>query len=112
MRDRFSRFVPMQLEFYRFCAPGEARQFISDGRIELGGALPVNPQRGLIGEAYSHQMIGLAEAARQIRGTAMKQVPAVENILVHRGSKHPNKCSRAAEDEVRTMNVRQMHRRS
>jgi acetyl-CoA acetyltransferase len=87
--DHFSPFVLMQLEAYGFCGRGEARHFISDGRIEVGGALPINPHGGLIGEAYIHQMNGIAEAVRQVRGTAVNQVANVENVLVTGGPAIP-----------------------
>jgi hypothetical protein len=40
-----------------------ARLFIDGGAIELGGALPVNPNGGHLGEAYIHGMNGIAEAS-------------------------------------------------
>jgi acetyl-CoA acetyltransferase len=83
--DHFTPFVLMQLEAFGFCEPREARHFIANGRIELGGELPVNPHGGLIGEAYIHGMNGIAEAVRQVRGSAVNQVPNVEHVLVSAG---------------------------
>ena len=50
------------------------RHFIADGALELGGALPINPHGGQLGEAYIHGMNGIAEGVRQVRGTAVNQV--------------------------------------
>jgi acetyl-CoA acetyltransferase len=87
--DHFTPFVLIQLEELGFCPPGAARDFIRDGAIELGGALPINPHGGQLGEAYIHGMNGIAEAVRQVRGTAVNQVPDVENVLVTAGTGVP-----------------------
>jgi acetyl-CoA acetyltransferase len=72
--DHFTPFVLVQLEELGFCGPGEARDFISGGAIEVGGLLPVNTHGGQLGEAYIHGMNGIAEAVRQVRGTSPNQV--------------------------------------
>ncbi len=82
-------YVLMQLEELGFCKPGEAKDFIADGGIELGGHLPLNTHGGQLGEAYIHGMNGIAEAVRQIRGTSVNQVPDVENVLVTAGTGVP-----------------------
>ena len=87
--DHFTPFVLIQLEELGFCGRGEAPDFIKDGGIELGGRLPVNPNGGQLGEAYIHGMNGIAEAVRQLRGTAANQVPSVENVLVTAGTGVP-----------------------
>ncbi|RAY13474.1 lipid-transfer protein [Actinomadura craniellae] len=87
--DHFTPFVMIQLEELGFCARGEARDFISDGGIEIDGRLPVNPNGGQLGEAYIHGMNGIAEGVRQIRGTAANQVPGVEHVLVTAGTGVP-----------------------
>jgi acetyl-CoA acetyltransferase len=87
--DHFTPFVLTQLEELGFCKPGEAKDFITGGRIELGGALPVNTHGGQLGEAYLHGMNGIAEAVRQVRGTAVNQVPDVEHVLVTAGTGVP-----------------------
>lgn len=87
--DHFTPFVLVQLEELGFCRPGEARHFISDGNIEVGGGLPVNTHGGQLGEAYIHGMNGIAEAVRQIRGTAVNQVPEVTNVVVTAGTGVP-----------------------
>jgi acetyl-CoA acetyltransferase len=83
--DHFAPMVLMQLEALGFCAPGEAKDFVAGGRIEIGGGLPINTHGGQLGEAYIHGINGIAEAVRQIRGSALNQVPDVEHVLVTSG---------------------------
>jgi acetyl-CoA acetyltransferase len=83
--DHFTPYVIQQLEAYGFCRPGEARDFVRAGEHGRGGSLPVNPNGGQLGEAYIHGMNGLAEAVRQVRGTAVNQVPGGKHVLVTGG---------------------------
>jgi len=85
----FTPFVLIQLEELGFCPRGEARNFIADGAIELGGRLPLNTHGGQLGEAYIHGMNGIAEGVRQVRGTAVNQVDDVEHVLVTAGTGVP-----------------------
>ena len=87
--DHFTPFVLQQLEEFGFCGRGEAKDFIADGAIELGGRLPLNTHGGQLGEAYLHGMNGIAEGVRQVRGTSVNQVPDVENVLVTAGTGVP-----------------------
>jgi acetyl-CoA acetyltransferase len=87
--DHFTPYVLMQLEELGFCARGEARHFIAGGAIELGGALPLNPHGGQLGEGYLHGMNGITEAVRQVRGTAVNQVPGDAPVLVTAGTGVP-----------------------
>jgi acetyl-CoA acetyltransferase len=87
--DHFTPCVLLQLEELGFCPRGEARHFIAGGAIELGGALPVNPHGGQLGEAYIHGMNGIAEGVRQIRGTAVNQVAGDGPVLVTAGTGVP-----------------------
>ncbi|GAA1310689.1 lipid-transfer protein [Planotetraspora silvatica] len=87
--DHFTPFVLNQLEELGFCGHGEAKDFIQNGGIEIDGHLPVNPHGGQLGEAYIHGMNGIAEAVRQIRGTAVNQVAGVQNVLVTAGTGVP-----------------------
>jgi acetyl-CoA acetyltransferase len=87
--DHFTPFVLVQLEEFGFCGRGEAKDFVRDGHIELGGRLPINPHGGQLGEAYIHGMNGIAEAVRQVRGTAVNQVPGVEHVVVTAGTGVP-----------------------
>ncbi|MEV0764019.1 lipid-transfer protein [Nocardia sp. NPDC050435] len=87
--DHFTPFVLMQLEELGFCARGEAKDFIADGAIEIGGRLPLNTHGGQLGEAYIHGMNGIAEAVRQIRGTSVNQVEGLTDIVVTAGTGVP-----------------------
>jgi acetyl-CoA acetyltransferase len=87
--DHFTPFVLAQLEEFGFCGPGEAKDFIADGGIEIGGRLPVNTHGGQLGEAYLHGMNGIAEGVRQVRGTSVNQVDGAEHVLVTGGTGVP-----------------------
>ena len=87
--DHFTPFVLCQLEEFGFCGRGEAKDFLRDGNIELGGRLPVNTHGGQLGEAYIHGMNGIAEGVRQVRGTSVNQVDATEHVLVTAGTGVP-----------------------
>src|SRR5207249_9143514 len=87
--DHFTPYVLIQLEELGFCGRGEARDFIAAGAIELGGRLPVNPHGGQLGEAYIHGMNGIAEAVRQLRGTAANQVDGAQRVMVTAGTGVP-----------------------
>jgi acetyl-CoA acetyltransferase len=87
--DHFTPFVLMQLEELGFCGRGEAKDFIADGAIELGGRLPLNTHGGQLGEAYIHGMNGIAEGVRQMRGTSVNQVEDARHVLVTAGTGVP-----------------------
>ncbi|MEW2406818.1 lipid-transfer protein [Streptomyces griseoviridis] len=81
--DHFTPFVLMQLEEFGFCGKGEGADFVA------GRTLPLNTHGGQLGEAYLHGMNGIAEAVRQLRGTAANPVPDAERILVTAGTGVP-----------------------
>jgi acetyl-CoA acetyltransferase len=87
--DHFTPYVLMQLEELGFCTRGEARNYIADGAIEMGGRLPLNPHGGQLGEGYLHGMNGIAEAVRQVRGSSVNQVPGDGPVLVTAGTGVP-----------------------
>jgi hypothetical protein len=45
----------------------------------------VNPNGGLLGEAYIHGMNNILEGVRQVRGSAANQVDNTEHVLVSAG---------------------------
>jgi acetyl-CoA acetyltransferase len=84
--ENFSPVVFLQLEAFGFCGRGEAKDFIADGNIELGGKIPLNTNGGLLGEAYIHGVNNVLEGTRQIRGTAANQVAGAEHVLCATGA--------------------------
>jgi acetyl-CoA acetyltransferase len=87
--DHFTPYVLFQLEALGFCKRGEAKDFIAEGHLAMGGKLPLNPHGGLLGEAYIHGLNNIAEAVRQIRGTAVNQIANVERLVVTGGTGVP-----------------------
>ncbi|WP_030437092.1 lipid-transfer protein [Actinoplanes subtropicus] len=81
--DHFTPYVLLQLEELGFCGRGEAGHLIASDR------LPINPNGGQLGEAYIHGMNGIAEAVRQIRGTAANQIAGDGPVLVTAGTGVP-----------------------
>ncbi len=87
--DHFTPLALPQLEEFGFCKRGEAKDFIRDGNIEIGGRLPINTNGGQLGEAYIHGMNGIAEGVRLVRGTSTNQPDNVEHVLVTGGTMVP-----------------------
>jgi acetyl-CoA acetyltransferase len=83
--DAFSPLVLFALERFGYCGPGEAAAWVQDGRIELGGALPVNTSGGLLSEAHVAGWNSICEMVRQLRGTAgASQIPGAQ--VLHWGT--------------------------
>jgi acetyl-CoA acetyltransferase len=68
--DGFSPQVLWTLERFGFCAPGQAAEWVQDGRIELGGELPVNTSGGHLSEGHSNGWGQTLEIVHQLRGQA------------------------------------------
>lgn len=83
--DAFSSIVLFQLEEFGFCGFGEAKDFIQDGALELGGRLPSNTHGGQLSEAYIHGINGVNEGVRLIRGTSVNQPAKNDCVLVTGG---------------------------
>lgn len=68
--DCFTFEVIHQLEAAGFCKAGEGHEFVRDGRIGPGGALPVNTGGGLLSDGHLAAMNNIVEAAAQLTGRA------------------------------------------
>lgn len=84
--DSFTITVLLTLEDLGFCPKGEGGRFVEGGRLELGGALPINTDGG--GLSSNHPgMRGIflvIEAVRQLRAEAgPRQVADCRLVLVH-----------------------------
>jgi acetyl-CoA acetyltransferase len=80
--DAFSPLVLWALESYGFCDLGEGGSFVSDGRISVGGLLPVNTAGGSLSGAYIHGFNLITEGVRQLREESDNQVPGARTCLV------------------------------
>ncbi|HEY4856286.1 MAG TPA: hypothetical protein VIH98_06355 [Xanthobacteraceae bacterium] len=79
--DAFSPLVLFALERFGYCGPGEAAQWVQGGRIELGGALPVNTSGGLLSEAHVAGWNSICEMVRQLRASAGASQIANASVL-------------------------------
>jgi acetyl-CoA acetyltransferase len=85
--DGFSPSTYYWLESAGFCGLGEAFEFVQDGRIAIGGQLPVNTHGGALSEGRLHSMGHLAEGVFQItRRAGPRQVADCHVALVTAGS--------------------------
>jgi acetyl-CoA acetyltransferase len=76
VQDAHSPAVLLALENYGFCGPGEALDFIQDGRISLGGELPLNSSGGQLSEGYMLGWLHHVELFHQLRGDCgERQIP-------------------------------------
>lgn len=80
--DCYTIAVLMTLEDYGFCPKGHGGAFVSEGRIRLGGDLPINTSGGLLSETGLPGMHLVVEAVRQMRGTSVNQVNGAKTCLV------------------------------
>ncbi len=80
--DCFTIAVLMTLEDYGFCAKGQGGQFVQDGRIELGGELPINTSGGLLSETGMPGLQLVIEGVRQMRGESVNQVKGAHTCAV------------------------------
>jgi acetyl-CoA acetyltransferase len=81
--DNFTISVLLWLEHGGFCGPGEGGAFVENGRIRLGGELPVNTAGGNLSESYMEGWLHVVEGVTQIRGDGgARQVEGAEVCLV------------------------------
>ena len=82
--DCFTTTEYMAIDHLGLTPPGQSWQAVEDGRIERGGACPVNMSGGLIGCGHPVGATGarmLFDAARQVTGTAGEcQIEGAERI--------------------------------
>jgi acetyl-CoA acetyltransferase len=76
-------YMPLRsLESYGFVPDGQAWRYVIEQGTGPDSPLPVNTHGGHLSEAYLHGMNGIIEAVRQLRGTAVNQVPDADVALV------------------------------
>jgi len=81
IQDAHASVIPITLENYGYCKPGEALDFIQDGRIELGGELPINTSGGQLSEGYMVGWLHNVEIFKQLRGEAgPRQLPKCDRV--------------------------------
>ncbi|MGE0801740.1 MAG: thiolase family protein [Lautropia sp.] len=66
--DSFSTHVPLALEGYGYCRPGEFDKLVRETGIGPGGGLPVNTSGGHLSETYMQGWNHQVEIVRQLRG--------------------------------------------
>ena len=88
--DAFSPLVPISLEAYGFCKPGEGGPMAESGALRAdGGSLPCNTSGGSLSEAYVHGMNLIIEGVRQLRGQSTNQLARCETVMVSSGNGVP-----------------------
>lgn len=84
--DAFTSEIIMQLESFGFCGPGEGKDLVREGALDIDGRLPNNTHGGLLSEGYIHGMNNIAEGVRLVRGDSTSQPSRrVEHVLVSSG---------------------------
>jgi len=77
--DCFTAIAIVTLEDYGFCAKGEGGPWVENGRIEIGGELPVNTHGGLLSHGHVEGMLHITEAVKQLRGNSVEPARQVAN---------------------------------
>jgi acetyl-CoA acetyltransferase len=89
--DCFTITTLITIEDYGFCSKGEGKDFIKDGRIEVGGEIPVNTHGGLLSQAHLEGVTHVTEGVKQLRGNEVepeRQVKGAHSGIIsgHGGS--------------------------
>jgi acetyl-CoA acetyltransferase len=81
--DCYTYTVLVTLEDYGFCAKGEGGEFVADGKLAPGGALPCNTGGGQLSSYYMWGFTPLSEGVIQARGHGgARQVDRHDHVLV------------------------------
>lgn len=84
--DSFTITTLLILEDLGFCAKGEGGEFVQNGRLTLGGSLPINTDGGGLSSNQPGRrgIFAMIEAVRQLRGEGPGvQVPDAHVALAH-----------------------------
>jgi acetyl-CoA acetyltransferase len=73
--DATSLMTLLSLELYGFVPRGHAWRHVTEHGIGIDSPLPINTHGGHLADGYVQGMTGVVEAVRQLRGTAVNQVP-------------------------------------
>lgn len=76
--DNFTATTLFSIEAFGFCERGTGWEWARDGRIEIGGELPLNTSGGHTSEGYMQGWNHIAELVRQLRGESANQVENCE----------------------------------
>ena len=80
--DSFSPLPLYVLEDFGFCGPGEALDFVQDGRIAIGGDIPINTSGGQLSQAQMNGWGQIRELVLQLRGNSgERQVKGAKQAL-------------------------------
>src|SRR3954451_21924097 len=81
--DCYTYTVLVTLEDYGYCEKGEGGDFVADGKLGPGGALPCNTGGGQLSSYYMWGFTPLSEGVIQARGQAgERQVDKHDHVLV------------------------------
>jgi acetyl-CoA acetyltransferase len=84
--DNFTGVAVAAVIDHGFCTASGAGEFLTlDNLLAPDGRLPVNTSGGNLAEGFIHGMGLVTEAVRQIRGTAVNQVPGAALSLMTGG---------------------------
>jgi acetyl-CoA acetyltransferase len=80
--DCFTITALITLEDYGFCKKGEGKDFVKNGRITIGGELPLNTHGGLLSQAHLEGQLHITEAVKQLRGNEVEPERQVANARI------------------------------